>query len=267
MDGPEVRPAAPRKSSLWPAFLAVCLLLPGGVTFSFALGEASSIASDWVWICAPLLLLGGLSVVLVLGRLFRRVGYVIGAILVLAGFGMACTALEIAISARLHYRERYDALQATEKLCDGTGQPDPRAAAYDPKRPGKHPVVVFTRSAHGGGGSYEEDRVYRALGPERYQIDQAELVACVTDKEDKLESCRYTEGAVMERIRVDREVQLFVIRTGERIFRTNLLGQVPRECGATEEFYGKEARTGVIYGAPPSAADVVGQLGPHLETR
>ncbi|HOX46025.1 MAG TPA: hypothetical protein PK668_20650 [Myxococcota bacterium] len=267
MDGPGARPAAPRKSILWPAFLALCFLLPGGVTFSFALGEASSFASDWVYISAPLLALGGLCVVLVLGRLLGRAGRAIGALLLLGGLGAGWYLLDQAIAVRVDYRERYDALQATEKLCDGTGQPDPRAAAYDPKRPGLHPAVVFTRTEHGSRCPYEDDKLYRRFEPDRHQIDRVELVACVLDKPDTVESCRYTEGAVKERIRVDREIQLLVIRTGERLLKTTLVGEVPRACKDTEEFYGQEAKTGAIHGAPPSAADVVRQLEPFLETR
>jgi hypothetical protein len=262
----EVRAGPRRKGVLWPLLGAVCFLLPGGVTYMFALGEARAFASDWVYISAPLLVLGGLCLLLVLGRLLGRAGWALGALVVLGGLGGAGIALSAEIDRRVAWDAGHRALRDAERLCNGTGKPDPRAAAYDPKRPGKHPTVFVADFDHGHDYSAEH-AAFERFEPERFQIDEVELLVCLRDKRDTVESCPYSEGAVKKRVRVDREIRLLVVRTGEELFKTTLVGQAPRACQATEKFYGREAKEGAIFGEPPSLRDLMAQIEPFLVTR
>jgi hypothetical protein len=257
-------PAAPQKKSIWgPLILAILFLLPGLLTYSFALNEVMRFSDDWVVISLPLLTLAGVSLVWMCTRLLGKAG--------LASFGLvavgllcACLVLNGRIDERVTYRTNAQALSDTQRFCEGRPKGDDRAKAYDAKGRGPHRTVIFEKldSYSSIKSSYAPE--FDAWDPDPYQIQQAELVACLTRSERKVETCQYEQGASIDRIIPSIEVTLYAIESGDKIFETKLDGGQPRECGFAETFYGT-SRQGTITGDLPSMGDVKRVLAPHVD--
>lgn len=252
------------RAAVWPILIGLAACLPGGVTFDFALNEAREMGNDWVKISMPLLAFGGLCISYGLYRLFGKVGLGVGVLAALAGLVGAYLALDGKVSERQEYdRNRY-ALEATAELCNGKTAADDRALPYDAAAKGPRPTSVYTSN----GGDYwssSYDDAYDAWRPELPQIQQSQLLACVRElKQPPIEKCLYTGGASLERVRYDKQVQLFAIATGALVFETTVVGATPRECKGLEEFYG-DYKDSIIPGEAPSHSAVVEALRPHVD--
>jgi hypothetical protein len=106
-------------------------------------------------------------------------------------------------------------------VVEGTGVPE--AAAYDPDKPGIHPVI-FISPIHQG--------LYDVSLPKTWipvNIGQTELVAAIRFNDVLLETRNYIYRAIgkVGRYRVDTEVSLREARTGNLIAATTFSGSVP----------------------------------------
>jgi len=230
-------PPPPRKKSLALPLIGLLALLPGLVMYGFAKGEATRLASDWVYLSAPLLLLGGAAAVLLLQRLWSKPGLIAGALGVGGALIFLTVSLNASITQRVRWQEASRQLRDTQAFCDGKPAPNPRAMAFDPK--GRNGTVFF----HSGPSGHAEAMYaseLRAWEPSEYQIDQAALVGCLTEKRTVVERCQgYEGGAIAVRTRIDLEAKLYSIQTGELVFEQTFPGTTPRACAGMESFYGK----------------------------
>lgn len=254
-----------KKGPLVPIAVAVTLLLPGMILFSFALGEARSFGSDWVLLATPLLLLSAASLAWGLGRKLGPAGYLTGAVVGLGGLVTAFAILSGRIDERLAHWESYQALKDTQAFCDGRGKPDRRARPYRAKGP--NPTVVYERLAPGSRAFQSSyDAAFRSWEPPRHHIDKTALVACVERVDTEVETCRYEQGASIVRKASALKISLYAIADGEKVFETTLDGGQPRACSISEKFYGS-SKQHHIYGEVPPMAEVKKALAPHVEGR
>lgn len=229
----------------WLALIGAFVFLgPGLITWSFAEGEASSFASDWVYISTPLLILGFVCVAWVARRWLGNAGLIAGGVLGLAVIGVLMFVLSGSIAERVEWREQVRRLDDTEAFCRGEGMPHPDALAYTPNAP--NATVVF--SGQGTVLSREYGAGFRDWTPETPRVDQTALVGCVVDQRNELETCRYSEGRMMHRVRIDRVVSLHSLQTGQPVGQTVLVGGMPEGCQMIEQFYGSgdNTKTGTV---------------------
>lgn len=243
--------------SLWLPLTGMLALGPGAITFMFAMGEATQLNSDWVKISTPLLLLGAASFVWLLQRKLGAPGLAVGAALSLGALGYAYFSLNTTITERVRWRSSSKELSDTERFCQGKTEPNSKALAYTPGK--QNPTVFFGPSRF---QLYEAK--YNAFEPKEYQIENASMVVCLTEKTVEVEKCTgYTGGAVVTRQRIDQSLKAYAIKSGELLFEKAFEGETPRACASTEQFYGKSLST-VIVGEPVKY-DVIAELGPLLE--
>ena len=233
-------------------------LLPGLVTWSFAEHEAMSFASDWVYICLPLLILAFVCLALVLRRWLDAKGLVAGGVVGAIAIGALMVVLSGSIGERVAYREQVQRLDDTEAFCRGEGVPQPDALAYAPGT--SNTVVVFSGTERSLSREYGAG--FLDWRPDTPRVDQTHLVGCVVESRTELETCQYTEGRMMHRVRVDRAVSLHALQTGQVVAQTVLVGGMPDTCHGIEEFYGSgdNTKTGTV----PSDEDVLAYLRPHV---
>lgn len=237
-----------RPSIVAPA-LGMLALLPGLLTYSFAKGEATQLNSDWVKISVPLLLLGFASLSWLLSIKLGRIGVGAGAAAGLLAIGGMLVSLKGTIDERAKWMDSSKALSDAGELCTPRGKPDPRARAYQAGT--KNPAVFFKADGYSGPSKMYESELDR-YEPERYQIEEAALVACVLEKRESVEKCGgYSEGGIAERERIDTEVKLVSIKTGEVVFEKLFSGTPPRACGSVETFYGKSKHVTISGEAVP----------------
>lgn len=258
----------PRKSPLWPLLGAVLFFGPGGVTYGFAVGEATRFASDWVYICTPLLVLAGVCLTLGIGRLFDKVGLIIGLVLSLAGLGAAYVNLDGKIAKRQEHRRKYDEYKDLQRFCQGKTQAEARAMAYESGKPGLAPTAVYLAGRYNSGRfsiSYKTE--FSKWRPVKPYLEDTALVACVQERSlPPLETCHYTGGRSLKRVRTDVDIKLFAVKTGKLVFETRMRGGEPRACGGTEKFYGSY-KDSTIPGTVPSLAETADVLRPHVEIK
>lgn len=236
--------------------LGMLAFFPGGVMHMFALGEATRLASDWVYLSTPLLLIGAASFAWLLHGRMGTAGLGVGAVMSVVGLGVLMFNLNARVTERARWQESSFQLTDTTRFCHGDIKPNPRALPY--VEGGKNPTVFNSTN----GRMYEKN--LDAFEPEEYQIEKAALVACLSDKSVLVETCNgYTGGGVAERSRVDVALKVFSIKTGSVVFEKSFEGKPPRACASTEQFYGKSLRVG-ISGERPEV-DVVAELGPVLK--
>ena len=65
------------------------------------------------------------------------------------------------------------------------------------------------------------------------------------------------------RERTDQTLKAYAIKTGELVFEKAFVGETPRPCGSTEQFYGKSLQTLILGKAVEY--DVIAELGPLLK--
>lgn len=227
-----------------PLIGSIVFLGPGFITWSFAEGEASSFASDWVYISTPLLVLGFVCVALVLRRWMGSGGLIAGGVVGLGVIGALMFVLSGSIAERVERRAQIRRLDDTESFCTGGATPHPDAVAYTPGSP--NTIVVF--SGHDRVLSREYGTGFRDWTPETPRVDQTALVGCVVDTRSELETCRYSEGRMMHRVQIDRAVSVYSLQTGQVVAQTVLTGGMPDGCQMIEEFYGggDNTKTGTV---------------------
>lgn len=253
----ESRP--PSKSVVLP-LLGVLALGPGLIMFSFAKGEATRLASDWVYLSTPLLIIGVASFAWLLQRKLGTAGLAVGAVLGVAGLGFAMFDLNQAITERVRYRESARALEETRRFCEGKPKPTARALPFT--EGGANPAVFFKS---GGQSLYEKE--LDPFEPSAYQIEKAALVGCLMDKATTVETCNgYMGGGVVERKRVDVSLKLYSLQTGAVVFEKFVQGKAPRACANTEKFYGKSLRL-TITGERPPQGELVAEFIKALQPR
>jgi hypothetical protein len=231
-------------------------LFPGVVMYGFAMGEATRLASDWVYLSTPLLVIGAASFAWLLHGRLGLPGLVGGAVLSLGALVAAGITLQRTATERGRWQESSSALSRVTRFCRGDTKPDTRALPY--VEGGTNPTVF------NDGNTIYDDKL-EPYEPARHQIEEAALIACVTDVRVPVETCNgYTGGGVAERERVDRSLKVFSIKTGDLVFEKKFEGKPPRACANTEQFYGKSLRV-IITGDPPPKPDLVAELGPLLK--
>jgi hypothetical protein len=243
--------------SIWLPLVGMLALGPGAITFMFAVGEATQLNSDWVKISTPLLLIGAASFVWLLKIKLGTPGVGVGAAISLAAIGYAFFHLNTTIEQRVKWRASSKELSDTERFCEGKVTPNPKALPYTA---GAANPVVFFGPTHFK--LYEEK--YNAFEPKEYQIENAAMVICLSEKRVEVEKCTgYTGGAVVVRERTDQSLKAYAIKTGELVFEKSFEGEEPRQCASTEQFYGKSLETLIVGEAVEY--DVIAELGPLLK--
>lgn len=232
-------------------------LLPGAVMHSFALGEATRLGSDWVYLSTPLLVLGAASFAWLLQRKLGAPGLAVGGLISLASLGAAGVNLQRTITERARWQASSRALSDTDGFCEGQVKPNASALPYVE---GAANATVFFKSGSSGHAesTYETELdVYR---PAEHQLEQAALVACMMEKRVTVETCNgYIGGGVAVRERVDVMVKVFSIKTGALVFEQAFEGEAPRACANTEKFYGKSLHL-TISGERPAQPRVLAAL-------
>jgi len=248
----------PESKSIVLPLVGMLALFPGAVMFSFALGEATRLASDWVYLSAPLLLLGAASFTWALQRKLGSVGIGAGAFLSVCALAAAGVHLQTTVAARAKWQESSFALSRTSSFCSGEIKANPAALPFT--EGGPNPAVFYKT-----GGQSMYDAKLNPYEPSEYQLEKAALVVCLVDKDESVEKCGgYTDGAVAERVRTDVLLSAFSIKTGKRVYEKKFVGGVPRACGSVEEFYGKSKHV-TISGARPPEIDLIAELGSVLK--
>jgi hypothetical protein len=246
----------PQPTSIVFPLIGMLALGPGAIMHMFALGEATRLGSDWVYLSTPLLLVGAASFIWLLKLKLGTTGLGVGAVISLGAFVAAFVNLNATIVERVRWRDSSMALSDTDRFCRGDIKPNAAALPFDEK--GKNPTVFFK----GNSSIYESS--LKPYEPEPYQIENAALVACVTEQTEHVQTCSgYTGGGVVDRERTDATLRVFSIKTGEKLFEKSFTGQTPRACANTEQFYGKSLHV-TINGESPQI-DLVAELGPLLK--
>jgi hypothetical protein len=252
----DMEPRPEPKSIVFP-LLGMLALLPGGVMYGFALGEATRLASDWVYLSAPLLLVGAASFTWALQRKLGSAGLGAGAFLSFCALAAAGINLQTKATARAKWQASSRALRHTSSFCTGDIKPNPDALPFT--EGGPNPAVFYKT-----GGQSLYDSKLKPFEPSEYQLEKAALVVCLVDQTESVEKCGgYTDGAVAERVRTDAVLSAFSIKTGKKLFEKRFEGDVPRACGSVEEFYGKSKHV-TISGARPAQVELVAELGSIL---
>lgn len=248
-----MEPRAESKSIVLP-LVGMLALLPGAVMYGFALGEATRLASDWVYLSTPLLLLGAASFTWALQRKLGSVGLGAGAFLSVCALAAAGLHLQSSVTARAKWQASSFALSRTSAFCNGEVKPHPDALPF--KEGGPNPAVFYKT-----GGQSLYDAKLNQFEPAEYQLEKAALVVCLSDKTESVEKCTgYTDGAVAERVRTDVSLRAYSIQTGKLVFEKEYEGGVPRACGSVEQFYGKSKHM-TIAGERPKEIDLIAALG------
>lgn len=232
---------------------------PGLIVWSFAEHEASSFSNDWVMICTPLLLLGIASLVYFLWRLLGTVGAAVGGLLGVGLLGALFFMLNSSIGERVAYREARERLDDTTlAFCAGAGVAQPDA------RPVSSSGINPTSLLRGRTGNLHSHYVagFADWRPEVPRVDATALVACVEERTVDLETCEYSEGRLLRRVRYDRAIQLFALSTGQLVAETVLAGGTPDACAGIEEFYG--SGDNVKSGPEPTDEEIVAFLRPFI---
>ena len=221
-----------------PVLLALGFIAPAVITFGFAEQEATSFASDWVYISGGLLFCGGLSLGWAFARAMGPLGFIVGLLMAGGGMGYLANRLKGTIDERVQRMEAYrllsDAKPKMVEVCKG-GPPVAEAGAYDPKVAGRHPTLVFELSADGSDyGGPREVPDTSSWSPRR--LDAAELVGCFTWREQTVESCRYS-GGTLTRIRETLDASLRELKTGRVLWSQSFEGGTPDACADVEKFY------------------------------
>ncbi len=138
MQAMEPRPEP--KSIVFP-LLGMLALFPGAVMYGFALGEATSLASDWVYLSAPLLLVGAASFTWALQRKLGSVGLGAGAFLSFCALAAAGINLQTKAAGRAKWQASSFALTETGLFCTGDVKPNPAALPFT--EGGPNPAVFF----------------------------------------------------------------------------------------------------------------------------
>lgn len=232
-------------------------LAPGALMHMFALGEATRLGSDWVSLSTPLLLIGAASFAWLLQIKLGTTGLAVGAGVAVLGLGAAFFNLNATIEKRVKWRASSSELSDTDRFCEGKIVPNAKALPYTPG--GHNPAVFF------GPTSFKlYEAKFDPFEPKEYQIENAAMVVCVTEKNVLVEKCTgYDQGAVVDRERIDSSIKVFAIKSGELLLERSFAGTTPRACANTEKFYGKSLETLIVGEAPKF--DLVAELGPLLE--
>lgn len=247
----------PESKSIVLPLVGMLALFPGAVMYSFALGEATRLASDWVYLSTPLLLVGAASFTWALQRKLGSVGIGAGAFLSVCALAAAGLHLQTTVTARAKWQASSFALSHTSAFCSGDVKPNPEALPF--KEGGPNPAVFYKT-----GGQSMYDAMLDPFEPAEYQVEKAALVVCLSDKSESVEKCTgYTDGAVAERVRTDVSLTAFSIKTGKVVFEKTFAGGVPRACGSVEQFYGKSKHM-TISGDRPKDVDLIAALGSVL---
>lgn len=240
-----------KKNPAGPFILAGMFAVPGVVTWTIALDDSRSFEDDWVLISMPLLLLAAICLAVAGKFAFGMIGFTAG---LLAGLGMTAGLfymLSGSIQERQAYRHEGERLGATSAFCEGGAQAFPEAPPFTVGARGG--MVVYTTRA--GRLSRSHSAEFRPWSPSPPFIRQTTLVACVEDVDAELEVCRYQGGRSVRRVRRDRRVQLFSLRSGAVVADVALPGSQPDACGLIEEF-AVESSDEVKAGSTPNDATV-----------
>ncbi|MDP1822236.1 MAG: hypothetical protein Q8L48_03310 [Archangium sp.] len=242
--------------------IGMLALLPGAVMHSFALGEATRLGSDWVYLSTPLLVLGAASFAWLLQRKLGTPGLAVGALISLVALGAAGVNLQRTITERVRWRASSRALSDTDRFCEGQVKPNSNALSY--VEGAANPTVFFKTGTSGHAESTYETEL-EVFRPGEYQVEKAALVACMVEKRTIVETCNgYIGGGVAERERVDVQVKVFSIKTGAVVFEKSFEGEAPRACANTEKFYGKSLHL-TISGERPAQPRVLATLSSVLK--
>ncbi len=230
---------------------------PGGIMHMFALGEAMRLGSDWVYLSTPLLLIGAASCAWLLQIKLGTTGLAVGAGLSVVAFGGAFFNLNKTITERARWQASSRELSDTDRFCRGELKPNAKALPYQPGA--ANPTVFF-----GPTSANLYDSKFNVFEPKEYQIENAAMVVCVSDKNVLVEKCTgYDQGAVVDRERVDSFIKVVAIETGALVFEKSFEGSAPRACANTEKFYGKSLETLIV--GEPAKYDLIAELGPLLK--
>jgi hypothetical protein len=213
-------------------------LLPGAVMHSFALGEATRLGSDWVYLSTPLLVLGAASFAWLLQRKLGTPGLAVGGLISLASLGAAGVNLQRTITERARWQASSRALSDTDGFCEGQVTPNASALPYVE---GAANATVFFKSGSSGHAesTYEAELdVYR---PSEHQLEKAALVACMMEKRVTVETCNgYIGGGVAVRERVDVMVKVVQHQDRRAGVREGLRGRGPPRVRQHREVLRKE---------------------------
>ncbi|MDP3156921.1 MAG: hypothetical protein Q8N23_29895 [Archangium sp.] len=233
-------------------------LFPGAVMHMFALGEATRLASDWVYLSTPLLLIGLASFIGLLRIKLGTAGLGVGAVMSVVGLGVLGFNLQRTINERVRWQTSSMQLSQTTSFCNGQIKPNPTALPFT--EDGTNPAVFF-RVGESGPSVYDD--ALNRFEPADYQIEKAAVVVCVSEKRVPVETCTgYIGGGVVDRQRVDLTFQAFSIKSGQKVFEKRYEGEAPRACGNTEKFYGKSLH--LTISGEPAKPSLVAELGPLL---
>lgn len=214
------------------------------------------IGSDWFYISTPLLLVGFVCLGLVLHRFLGMIGVIAGVVVGVGTLGGLTFVLSESIDERVEYRAQVRRLDLSEAFCTGVGAPQPDALAYTPGAPN----TMVTYSGNERVMRNEFGAPFRDWRPDTPRVDQTALVGCVVDQRNEVETCSYDGDRMMHRVRVDRAVSVYSLKTGQLVGETLLVGGMPDGCHAIEEFYGGGDNT--KSGTVPTDEDVVTYLRP-----
>jgi hypothetical protein len=84
-------------------------------------------------------------------------------------------------------------------------------------------------------------------------------VACATETEAKIETCKYTNGFSLTRMRYVWQMTLFDMSTGEKVATENIHGEDPNACPSRANFL-VGSSVSRSYGSRPTADDLVAWL-------
>jgi hypothetical protein len=254
--------ALSKKTSIWLVVLGVLVALPGAVTFDFAMGEARDMGNDWVKISFPLLFVAGALVTVGLLGLVGKAGIAVGAIATLAGIGFAYVKLDGKVAERQEWDRNRQAIVDASAICRGERNREHDAMLFNVKK--HNTLVVYETPSGSDSWRSVHDDAYEPWSPDRYQIQNVALMACVREiRQPPLEKCMYTGGRSLERVRYDKDVRLYALSTATIVFSETLVGGTPRACKGLEEFYG-DYKDSIIPGDIPTHAQVVDVLRPYL---
>lgn len=119
-----------------------------------------------------------------------------------------------------------------------------------------HPLLVLDQS---GNVNWYTDRMPNNWHPTG--VDSTQLVACISQKKETLETCNYRGGGVQFRYQYQATVRLLKAQTGELISNTTLYGSRP-DCDSTITL-----GTGNKEGTTVDEKQLIDWLKPYVEGR
>lgn len=225
---------------------ALAALAAGVVTLQTAREESLSVVNDPSIIA---LVMNGAAALLLgfaLWRMIPKKGLVVGLLGTALWFGGTGLVLNLALeknAAAAHRKwDSESALNRVQDICSGRMKRDERAKAFDPAAK-THGKIVVHESAIASTAPYV--RTDNGVG-----IEDADLLICAKDSQETLEACTYDGYRTMSRVRINSEVRIISIKTGEELWRTNLTGGEPRACEDREQF-SERSVSGTIRGNSP----------------